>query len=192
MALQAEALLKLQRHDEADAVLRGSPRFDDSAKFFGSTAQAYALTVWAQVGMAAGRLEEATATAQMACQLDPSSREAAAVHRRARAVASARLRGNDLFRASRFAEACAAYGEALGGGSGEVGSAVLLCNRAACHAKLGRHEKAVEDCSGALAVRPGYSKARLRRADSNVKVRSDLSTCLCCALHDLVLIVRFC
>ncbi|KAK1619907.1 hypothetical protein QYE76_025424 [Lolium multiflorum] len=171
MALQAEAMLKLQRHDEADATLRGAPRFgvDESAKLFGTTAHAYVLMVRAQVDMAAGRLEEAVATAQTACQLDPASREAAAVHRHAKLVASARLRGNDLFRASRYAEACAAYGEGLGGG-GEAGSAVLLCNRAACHAKLGRHEKAVEDCTGALAVRPGYSKARLRRADSNVKL----------------------
>uniref|UniRef100_A0A453PJ36 Uncharacterized protein n=3 Tax=Aegilops tauschii subsp. strangulata TaxID=200361 RepID=A0A453PJ36_AEGTS len=170
MALQAEALLKLQRHDEADSALRGAPRFgvDESTKFFGTTAHAYVLMVRAQVDMAAGRLEEAVATAQAACELDPGSREAASVHRRAKAVATARQRGNDLFKASRFAEACAAYGEGLD--KGEAGSAVLLCNRAACHAKLGRHEKAVEDCSGALAVRPGYSKARLRRADCNVKL----------------------
>ncbi|VAI49231.1 unnamed protein product [Triticum turgidum subsp. durum] len=170
MALQAEALLKLQRHDEADSALRGAPRFgaDESTKFFGTTAHAYVLMVRALVDMAAGRLEEAVATAQAACELDPGSREAASVHRRAKAVATARQRGNDLFKASRFAEACAAYGEGLD--KGEAGCAVLLCNRAACHAKLGRHEKAVEDCSGALAVRPGYSKARLRRADCNVKL----------------------
>ncbi|KAI4966419.1 TPR repeat-containing thioredoxin TTL4-like [Hordeum vulgare subsp. vulgare] len=170
MALQAEALLKLQRHDEADSALRGALRFgvDESAKTFGTTAHAYVLMVRAQVDMAAGRLEEAVATAQTACELDPGSRETANVHRRAKVVASARQRGNDLFKASRFAEACAAYSEGLD--KGEGGSAVLLCNRAACHAKLGRHEKAVEDCNGALAVRPGYSKARLRRADCNVKL----------------------
>jgi DnaJ family protein C protein 7 len=193
MALQAEAMLKLQRHDEADATLRGAPRFgvDESAKLFGTTAHAYVLMVRAQVDMAAGRLEEAVATAQTACQLDPASREAAAVHRHAKLVASARLRGNDLFRASRFAEACAAYGEGLGGG-GEAGSAVLLCNRAACHAKLGRHEKAVEDCTGALAVRPGYSKARLRRADCNVKVRSDVLPCFCCIARSRQVFLTFC
>lgn len=173
LALQAEALLKLQRHDEADAALRGdgAPRFgaDESAKFFGTTAHAYALTVRAQVDMAAGRFEDAVAAAQAACQLDPAGREAAAVHRRAKVVASARLRGNELFKASRFAEACAAYGEGVGNG-GEATSGVLLCNRAACHAKLGRHEKAVEDCGAALALRPAYSKARLRRADCNVKL----------------------
>lgn len=108
------------------------------------------------------------ATAQTAFQLDPSNREVAVVQRRAKAAAAARLRGNDLFKAAKFVEACAAYGEGL---DREPGNAVLLCNRAACHAKLGRHEKAVEDCSGALVVRPSYSKARLRRADCNVKVR---------------------
>ncbi|XP_062217569.1 inactive TPR repeat-containing thioredoxin TTL3-like [Phragmites australis] len=171
MALQAEALLRLQRHDEADAVFggAGAPRFgvDESTKFLGTTGHAYVLVVRAQVDMATGRFEDAVATAQTACQLDPSNREVANVHRRAKAAGAARLRGNDLFKASKFAEACAAYGEGL---DREAGNAVLLCNRAACHAKLGRYEKAVEDCSGALVVRPAYSKARLRRADCNVKL----------------------
>uniref|UniRef100_A0A0D9VL58 Uncharacterized protein n=1 Tax=Leersia perrieri TaxID=77586 RepID=A0A0D9VL58_9ORYZ len=170
MALKAEALVKLQRHDEADAVQGGAPRFgvDDSTKFFGTVAHAYVLMIRAQVDMAAGRFEDAVATAQTACQLDPSNREIANVHRRAKVVASARLRGNDLFKASRFAEACAAYGEGLDRDAGN--NAVLLCNRAACHARLARYEKAVEDCDGALAMRPAYSKARLRRADCNVKL----------------------
>jgi hypothetical protein len=59
MALQAEALLRLQRHDEADAVFNApsAPRFgvDESVKFFGTTGHAYVLTVRAQVDMAAGR-----------------------------------------------------------------------------------------------------------------------------------------
>ncbi|CAL5019630.1 unnamed protein product [Urochloa decumbens] len=171
LALQAEALLRLQRHDEADAVLSGAgaPAFgvDESTKFFGTFGHAYVLIVRAQVDMAAGRFEDAVATAQTAFQLDPSNREVTAVQRRARAAAAARLRGNDLFKACKFAEACAAYGEGL---DREPGNAVLLCNRAACHAKLGRHEKAVEDCGAALAARPSYSKARLRRADCNVKL----------------------
>ena len=59
LALQAEALLRLQRHDEADAVLTGggAPRFgvDESTKFFGTFGHAYVLIVRAQVDMAAGR-----------------------------------------------------------------------------------------------------------------------------------------
>nr|AVY91788.1 CC-tetratricopeptide repeat [Saccharum hybrid cultivar SP80-3280]AVY91812.1 CC-tetratricopeptide [Saccharum hybrid cultivar SP80-3280] len=171
MALQAEALLRLQRHDDADSLLSSAaaPRFgvDESTKFFGTFGHAYFLIVRAQVDMAAGRFEDAVATAQTAFQLDPSNREVTVVKRRAKAAAAARLRGNDIFKAAKFVEACAAYGEGL---DREPGNAVLLCNRAACHAKLGRHEKAVEDCSGALVVRPSYSKARLRRADCNVKL----------------------
>ncbi|CAO2040645.1 unnamed protein product [Urochloa humidicola] len=171
LALQAEALLRLQHHDEADALLSaaGALAFgvDESTKFFGNFGHAYVLIVRAQVDMAAGRFEDAVATAQTAFQLDPSNREVTAVQRRARAAAAARLRGNDLFKAGKFAEACATYGEGL---DREPGNAVLLCNRAACHAKLGRHEKAVEDCGAALAARPSYSKARLRRADCNVKL----------------------
>jgi hypothetical protein len=59
MELQAEALLRLQRHDEADAVFNGpcAPRFgvDESTKFFGTIGHAYVLIVRAQVDMAAGR-----------------------------------------------------------------------------------------------------------------------------------------
>ena len=57
--MQAEALLRLQRHDEADAVFSGAgaPRFgvDESTKFFGTFGHAYVLIVRAQVDMAAGR-----------------------------------------------------------------------------------------------------------------------------------------
>lgn len=91
------------------------------------------------------------------------------VMRKARAVAAARSKGNELFRASRFSEACVAYGEGL---ERDPYNSVLLCNRAACRSKLGQLEKAIEDCTAALNVRPSYSKARLRRADCNAKVDS--------------------
>ncbi|KAG6514393.1 hypothetical protein ZIOFF_024746 [Zingiber officinale] len=168
-ALRAEALLKLQRHDEADSIMSSAPRFgiDESTKFFGATANSYFLMIRAQVDMAAGRFEEAVAAAQKAAQLDPGNRETAMVARRARAVASARARGNDLFRASKFAEACVAYGEGL---NHDSQNAALLFNRAACRSKLGHYEKAVEDCNAALAVRPSYGKARRRRADCNAQL----------------------
>lgn len=87
--------------------------------------------------------------------------------KRARAVKSARLSGNLLFKASKFSEAFVRYNEGL---ENDPYNAVLLCNRAACRSKLGQYEKAVEDCTTALNVRPSYSKARLRRADCNAKV----------------------
>lgn len=167
--LQAEALLKLHRHQEADAVLAASPYFsvDDCTKFFGPYGNANLLMIRAQVDLAAGRLDDAFEAAQKAARLDSNNKEVGIVVRRIRGVISARGKGNDLFKASRFSEACIAYGEGL---DHDPFNSVLLCNRATCRSKLGQFEKAVEDCTAALSVRPSYSKARLRRADCNAKL----------------------
>ena len=69
---------------------------------------------------------------------------------------------------TKFSEASVAYGEGL---EHDPYNSVLLCNRAACRSKLGQFEKAVEDCNASLSLRPSYSKARLRRADCNAKVK---------------------
>jgi DnaJ family protein C protein 7 len=107
------------------------------------------------------------AAVQRATRLDSNNKEANMVLRKAKAVAAARSNGNQLFKAARFYEACNTYSEGL---EHDPYNSVLLCNRAACRSKLGQYEKAVEDCNSALTVRPGYSKARLRRADCNAKV----------------------
>lgn len=88
--------------------------------------------------------------------------------RRVTAVAAARSKGNKLFNESKFGEANVVYSAALT--EQDPYNSTLLCNRAACRAKLGLFEKAVEDCSFALILRPSYYKARLRRADCNSKV----------------------
>ena len=117
--------------------------------------------------LCADRFEDAVTTSQQASKLDPSSFEVNAVVRRARAVASARMSGNLLFKASKFTEASAVYNEGL---EHDPYNSVLLCNRATCHSKLGQFKKAIEDCNVALIVQPSYSKVRLRRTDYNVKV----------------------
>lgn len=113
------------------------------------------------------RFDDALEAAQRAARLDSNNRETNVVMRRARGIAAARSNGNELFKTSRFSEACLAYGEGL---EHDPYNSVLLCNRAACRSKLGQYEKAAEDCTAALNVRPSYGKARLRRADCNVKV----------------------
>ncbi|KAK6923431.1 hypothetical protein RJ641_011735 [Dillenia turbinata] len=168
-ALQAEALLKLHRHQDADETLAKGPHFDNDActKFFGPIGNANLLQIHAQVDLAAGRFDDALEAAERATRLDPNNKEASMVHRRARAMAAARARGNDLFKAAKFSEACLAYVDGL---EHDPYNSVLLCNRAACRSRLGQFENAVEDCTTALNVRPSYSKARLRRADCNAKL----------------------
>ncbi|KAL8143462.1 hypothetical protein V2J09_016494 [Rumex salicifolius] len=167
--LQAEAFLMLHRHQDAVSALSNGPSFDleQSIKLLGAAGNAALLLIRAQVDMASGRLDDAVGAAERAGQLDPSNKEVGPISRRARAVASARAHGNQLFRASKFGEAATAYSEGL---EHDPYSSVLLCNRAACRSKLGLYHKAIDDCNSALRVRPSYDKARLRRADCNSKL----------------------
>ncbi|KAL4291652.1 hypothetical protein GQ457_14G003040 [Hibiscus cannabinus] len=169
-ALKAEALLKLQRHQDADEALLGGPNFnaDDLNKYYGPVGNANLLVVRAQVDMAAGRFDEALETIQGAVKLDPNNKEASSVMRKARAISVARTDGNGHFKASKFSEACVAYVQGL---EHDPHNSILLCNRAACWLKLGHFQKAIEDCTHALNLRPGYTKARLRRADCNFKLK---------------------
>lgn len=168
-ALQAEAFLKLHKHQDADEAISRGPSFEVDActKFLGPVGNANLLLIRAQVDLAAGRFNDALEAAQRAARLDSNNRETNVVMRRARAITAARSNGNELFKISRFSEACLAYGEGL---EHDPYNSVLLCNRAACRSKLGQFDKAVEDCTVALNVRPSYSKARLRRADCNAKL----------------------
>ncbi|ESQ27305.1 hypothetical protein EUTSA_v10018402mg [Eutrema salsugineum] len=169
-ALQSEALLHLQRHEEAYNVYqKGTKHFDVDCfiKIFGLSITSYHLMVGAQVYIAAGRFEDAVAASRQAARLDPSNEEVNVLDRKARAVAAARLSGNLLFNASKFEVACVVYTEGL---EKDPYNALLLCNRAASRFKLGLFEKAIEDCTLALSLQPSYRKARRRRADSNAKL----------------------
>lgn len=167
-ASQAEALLRLGRHQEADSVLKNAPKFDADAiiNFFGIEVNGYILMIQAEVDLASGRFDEAVKIAERADK-NHNNREISAIVERVKAVASARNKGNEFFKASKYAEACTAYGEGL---HHDPMNAILLCNRAACHAKLGQWDKAIEDCNVVLNLKPSYAKARLRRADCFAKL----------------------
>ena len=73
--------------------------------------------------------------------------------------------GDAAFKRGKYHAAVALYSEALAlDGHADSVNAVLYCNRAAAHMALGKFEAAVADCGKALALRPAYPKARLRRA----------------------------
>ncbi|XP_062098861.1 TPR repeat-containing thioredoxin TTL1-like [Humulus lupulus] len=169
LTLQAEALFRLLRHEEAYATYQKGANFsiDVCTNFFGMASSAYRLMIGSQVYLASGRFDDAVMAAQEAAKLDPNNKEIITAVKRARAVSSARSTGNLLFKAENYSHACVAYSQGL---EHDPHNSVLLCNRAACRSKLGQFEKAIEDCTAALVVQPSYSKARLRSADCNAKL----------------------
>ncbi|KAL9683384.1 hypothetical protein QQ045_015206 [Rhodiola kirilowii] len=173
IACRAEALLKLQRLDDAQSIISSIQKYESHSslglhiKFYGIVAEAYVLYVKAQVEMAFGRFEAAISLAEKASRIDYSNNELKTFVKKLKIVAGARSRGNDLFNSGKFAEACTAYGEGL---KHDQTSYVLYCNRAVCWSKLGLWEQSVEDCNQALKIQPTYTKALLRRAASYLKL----------------------
>lgn len=172
-ACKAEAFLKLHQLEEANASLSNVPKSEmsDSSisqpKFFGMISLAYLFFVRAQVEMAFGRFESAVSLAEKAGTIEPRNNEVLVLLNNVRLVSRARTRGNDLYKAERFTEACSAYGEGL---RIDPSNSVLYCNRAACWYKLGKWEHSVDDSNKALSIQPNYTKALLRRAASNNKL----------------------
>jgi DnaJ family protein C protein 7 len=113
------------------------------------------------------RFENAVAAAEKASFLDCGNDEVATILNVVKMVAMARSSGNALFSSGKFKEARRAYREGL---KYDNSNSVLYCNRAICWFKLKRWEKSVKECNKALSIRPNYTKALLRRAESNEKV----------------------
>ncbi|KAE8697386.1 Lipase/lipooxygenase, PLAT/LH2 family protein [Hibiscus syriacus] len=168
-ALKAEALMKLHRHQEANEALLAGPKLSDYdfIKCFGPICKAIMLVVQAQVDMAFGRFDDAVAATERAVRLDSKSKETSSAMSKARALAMAKMIGDEHFKASNFYDACITYGEGL---RHDPHNSVLLLSRAVCYANLDQIELAIGDCTHALSVRPGYTEARLKRAECNSKL----------------------
>ncbi|ONK81128.1 uncharacterized protein A4U43_C01F25600 [Asparagus officinalis] len=127
----------------------------------------YLHIVRAQIDVALGRFDSAVASAEKAKQSDHVNIDISKILNNVRLVARARAQGNELFNQGKFAEACIAYGEGL---MYDPSNSVLYCNRAACRSKLGQWERSIDDCNEALKIKPNYTKALLRRAESYEKL----------------------
>ncbi|GER40276.1 tetratricopeptide repeat (TPR)-containing protein [Striga asiatica] len=167
-AMKAEALMELHRHEEAFSATQNAPHFSVKlyTEFLGSAATAGILRVRALVYTANGRFEDAVKDIEQALRLD-SAESVRLTSEKVKFVALSRLNGNRLFKESKFMEALIEYSKGL---EIDCYNSVLLCNRAACRFKLKQYEKSIEDCTQAIAVRPSYSKARLRRANCHAQL----------------------
>lgn len=117
------------------------------------------------------RYDNAREAMERAAYVDLQSAEITASLRKMRLVGRARCRGNELFKAARYSEACSVYGEGL---LHDSSSSVLYCNRAGCWYKLEKWENCLNDCNHALRIQPYYTKALHRKAASNAKVTRHL------------------
>ncbi|KAH0721464.1 hypothetical protein KY290_004697 [Solanum tuberosum] len=171
-ACQAEAHLKLHQLDEARACMHTAMLCDPSApayksKHFGILTEAYIYFVLSQIHTAFGRFDKACTAIERAARVDPQNAEVIRLLKKMKLVGKGPFRGNDLFHAGRYTEACSAYDEEL---TLDSSNSILYCDRAACWSKLGEWEKSLADSNQALFIQPDYTKALSRRAISNLKL----------------------
>ncbi|CDY20095.1 BnaA01g29070D [Brassica napus] len=170
---KVEALLKLQRLDEAQTILASSPNMELlpasflKIRFFDMISQAYIYFVKSQIELALGRFENAVTFTEKASEIDPRNSEIKALYRNVRLIVRARDRGNELYESERYTEAIAAYTEGL---KFDQYNATLLGHRAECFFKVGFCESSIEDCNHALLILPSYTKIRRQRAASYSKL----------------------
>ncbi|KAF3534018.1 hypothetical protein DY000_02043021 [Brassica cretica] len=170
---KVEALLKLQRLDEAQTILASSPNMELlpasflKIRFFDMISQAYIYFVKSQIELALGRFENAVTFTEKASEIDPQNSEIKALYRNVRLIVRARDRGNELYESERYTEAIAAYTEGL---KFDQYNATLLGHRAECFFKVGYWESSIEDCNHALLILPSYTKIRRQRAASYSKL----------------------
>ncbi|KAJ3685322.1 hypothetical protein LUZ61_014486 [Rhynchospora tenuis] len=171
LAFRAEMLLQLNRLEQAEETFSKAIELDSklptSAKFLGMVPEAYVRAVHAQIEMAMGRFENAVEEADRAHRVDKLNDEISAIQTNVRLTSTAYLKGNMHYRERQYWEACDQYNIGL---KYARSNACLLSNLAACHWQLGSWEKCIEICDQALQIRPGYTKALLRRADSFAKL----------------------
>lgn len=132
-----------------------------------------------------GDLEPAVAAAEGRARSHPDHSPSSSLAKALRLLRDGRAAGNAAFKSGDVARALKTYSDAMLAAAAEAagsdaaaagamdaealcvavpGAALLMCNRAACAASLGRHADALTDATAALRADPEYAKASLRAA----------------------------
>lgn len=77
-------------------------------------------------------------------------------------------RGNELFRGGKFADAVAAYTEAI---KRDPSEATYYSNRSAAYSKLMEFKLALDDADKCIAMKPDYAKAYARKGNAHIGLK---------------------
>lgn len=104
---------------------------------------------------------------QQVLRLAPDHAKAKAVYKKSKNLKQKKEDGNQAFKSNKWNEAYDLYTEALKiDPQNRSTNAKLYCNRAIVCSKLNKLRESVDDCSSALKLDEGYTKALLLRAKS--------------------------
>jgi len=168
----ARSLLLARRPEAAVRVLRWAQAQRSLGALAEDAAGAASLpALLARALAAAGDLAAAAVALETALRADPDgsapeTRGCCALVKAVRAVAAAKERANELYKAGDAAGALAAFDEAQALAELRLGAplALLHANAAAALVTLGRHAEAAARCRAALRLQPANARAWLRLA----------------------------
>lgn len=127
-----------------------------------------AMMIRARAFYASGESEQALKLLKMCLGLDPDMKQAIKLLRIVQKLARTKEEGNTAFKAKDYRRAIDLWGQAL-----EVDptnkdmNAKILGNRAQAYINLKEYDSAIQDCTEALRLDPGYVKAMKVRAKAN-------------------------
>ncbi|KGO36431.1 Heat shock protein DnaJ, N-terminal [Penicillium expansum] len=163
--LAAEAHLKLNNvnslgkaQDIAISLLRENSQDPD------------AMIIRARAFYALGETEQAQKLLKMCLGLDPDMKQAIKLLRIVQKLARTKEEGNNAFKAKDYRRAIELWAQALEvDPSNKDMNAKILGNRAQAYINLKEYDSAIQDCTEALRLDPGYIKAMKCRAKAHGK-----------------------
>ena len=159
--LKAEILLKLKKLEEAYNLTNNMMRNTNGSSDF------ELLSLRSNILYAMGDMENALKHLQQAVRLDPDNTTIRTFYRKIKEFEEKREGGNNAFKEKEYEQAIELWTVCIDMDPTNKAAAKLYCNRATANSKIKKNELAVDDATKAINLDPFYSKAYMRRADSN-------------------------